>query len=163
MFIFYFQVQYPLLLLILRISVTELLLVYAFKLFNVASQPATHDLTHNLQVVSMAPPPISSPVFGRRTALAQVPNSQLTGGNQPPEGADSGNSWGILDPGRTPSPVLYHPGSPPPAPYLFPHSSARPSAWCVSHGFLSWGNLGTWTKSLSNSEFLIPTLMSIDF
>lgn len=91
-----------------------LLLPYPFKLFSVASQPATHDLTRNLQVVSMAPLPISPHVFGSRTVLAQVlvaePNSQLTGGHQPPEGADGGSSWGAVAPGCTPSPVLYHPG-----------------------------------------------------
>ena len=54
-FVFYFQVQSPLLLLILLISVTELLLVYAFKLFSVAGQPATRGLRCNVQVVSMAP------------------------------------------------------------------------------------------------------------
>lgn len=43
-FIFYFQAQPPLLLLLLLISATELFLVYALKLFNIAA--ATHDLTH---------------------------------------------------------------------------------------------------------------------
>lgn len=166
-FLFYFQVQSPLLLLILRISVTELLLPFPFKLFSVASQPATHDLTHNLQVVSMAPLPISPPVFGSRTVLAQVlvaePNSHLTGGHQPPEGADGGSSWGVVAPGCTPSPVLYHPGESSSHSVPVPSSSALPSAWYVPHGFLSWDDLGMWTKSLTTSEFLIPTLMSIDF
>lgn len=30
--------------------------------------------------------------------------------------------------------------------YLFPHSSAVPSAWSVCDGFLSWNDLGIWTK-----------------